>query len=66
MTDNLFNNLQLKNGDKVLVSSDILKFLLKKKEKDIEQEANRIIDNLIEKIGESGTLLLPTYNWDFC
>ena len=66
MTENLFNNLQLKNGDKVLVSSDILRFLLKKKEKDIEQEANKIIDNLIEKIGESGTLLLPTYNWDFC
>ena len=49
-----------------MVSSDILRFLLKKKEKDIEQEANKIIDNLIEKIGESGTLLLPTYNWDFC
>ena len=25
-----------------------------------------IINKILEKIGKNGTLLIPTYNWDFC
>ena len=66
MKKNLFSDISLNLGDCVLVSSSILKYLIKKKEKNLEKEANKVIDDLIEKIGSSGTLLFPTYNWDFC
>ena len=29
-------------------------------------DTNQIIDTIVDKIGKTGTLLLPTYNWDFC
>ena len=72
---NLVNNFNIKNyldlikikkGDKILLSSDILKILIKFREKNNVLDPNTIIDLLIEKIGEDGTLLVPTYNWDFC
>ena len=72
---NLVNNFNIKDyldlikinkGDKILLSSDILKILIKFREKNNVLDPNTIIDFLIEKIGEDGTLLVPTYNWDFC
>ncbi len=61
------HNLNINNGDIVLVTSDIidLMFYYKKKQKRIFNP-NAFIDGLIEKIGENGTLLFPTYNWQFC
>lgn len=64
--DKVVSQLNIQKGDTLLVSSDIKKFMwnsLKRKEKfDIQ----RFIDTLIEAVGEEGTLLFPTYNWDFC
>jgi len=63
---NFFEMVNLNKGDKVLVSSDILKILMLSKKKQSNLNPNKIIDMLIEKIGTEGTLLFPTYNWDFC
>ena len=63
---NFFETLNIDKGDKVLVSSDILRILMLSKKKENNLNPDTIIDMLKEKIGEEGTLLFPTYNWDFC
>jgi len=62
----LLNKLKIKKGDKLLVTSNILKILVKYKKKEINFGPNDLIDGLKKKIGKSGTLFIPTYNWDFC
>lgn len=61
-----FEKININLGDKVLVSSDILGILVSFKKNNKKFDANAIIDSLIKKVGESGTLMFPTYNWDFC
>jgi aminoglycoside 3-N-acetyltransferase len=58
--------LDIKRGDILLVSSDILNLLIKLKYNESIIDPNFIIDNLQEIVGPEGTLLFPTYNWDFC
>lgn len=61
------NYLKIKEGDVVLVSSDIRAIFYKEMENTgLFPDANLFIDSLIEKIGNEGTLLFPTFNWDFC
>lgn len=62
----LIKSLKIKKGDIVFFTSNITSIAfdaaMNKKAFDI----NLIIDLLIEKVGENGTLLFPVYNWDFC
>ena len=56
----------LQRGDKVLLHSDlkyIFKALLKKK---VIFNINNIADSILDFLGPSGTLILPTFNFDFC
>ena len=63
---NVFSEININNGDTVLVSSDILKILLYNKKAKDKISPDNIIDMLKEKIGNNGNLLFPTYNWSFC
>jgi len=63
---NVFSEININNGDTVLVSSDILKILLYNKKVESKISPDNIIDMLKEKIGNTGNLLFPTYNWSFC
>ena len=63
---NYLNSIKIKKGDKILLSSNILRILVNLKKEKNSLDPNTIIDTLIEKIGKEGTLLVPTYNWDFC
>lgn len=57
----------LKKGDIVFLSSDITDlFYLEIENGRGKPSANLFIDKIIQTIGEDGTLILPTYNWDFC
>lgn len=58
--------IPIKNGDVVLFSSDSLRLNVYMKKNNEELDFHKLLDLLIEKIGVNGTLLLPTYNWDFC
>jgi len=64
--ENVFSEININNGDTVLVSSDILKILLYNKKVEGKISPDNIIDMLKEKIGNTGNLLFPTYNWSFC
>ena len=63
---NVFSEININNGDTVLVSSDIVKILLYNKKLKEKISPDNIIDMLKEKIGPTGNLLFPTYNWSFC
>ncbi len=62
--ENLFKNLKISRGDNILVHSNtagIHQFLDDKKEKNLKF----FIDLVLDIIGKKGTLLIPTYNYDF-
>ena len=64
--ESLLNKFQIRKGDKIIITSDILKILIQFKKKKINFDPNNLIDILKKKIGKKGTLLIPTFNWDFC
>ena len=45
---------------------DIKKILIHYKKQKEKLNPNLILDSVLSKIGDDGTLLLPTFNWDFC
>ena len=62
--NNIFSKININEGDTVLVSSDILRILLNKSSNN-QISPDKIIDMLKKKIGKSGNLLFPTFNWGF-
>ena len=63
---NLFNNIEIKKKDFIFLVSDITKLMFYFKKKNINFDINCFLDTILEAIGIDGTLVLPTYNWDFC
>ena len=59
------DNLNITKGDILYVASDITQILLYYKSKKISFNPNEFIDYLYLKVGDEGTLLFPTFNWDF-
>jgi aminoglycoside 3-N-acetyltransferase len=57
------DKLGIQSGDVILVSSNIIRLLGTIKNKDIPEF---FIDLLQKAVGKKGTLLFPTFNWDFC
>ena len=62
----ILNELNIISGDKILVSSNIMNLLILLKKYNEKFDPNKIIDSLIEKVSPDGTLMFPTFNWDFC
>jgi aminoglycoside 3-N-acetyltransferase len=62
----ILHSLGLKKGEILLVSSNIIRLLQTLKRNENISDPNFIIDILKNLIGDDGTLLFPTYNWDFC
>lgn len=57
---------RLEKGDIVYVNSDILELMKATRMNGERFDINRFIDSMIEVVGEEGTILIPTFNWDFC
>ena len=62
----LLNNFDLNKGDTVMMVSDISNILLSYKKDGKIFDVNLFLDLVLEHIGHEGTLLIPTYNYDFC
>jgi aminoglycoside 3-N-acetyltransferase len=66
----ILDDLEIVNGDVLIVASDVvgiaIQVIREKKQVDLNGVLDVIIDNLKNAVGNSGTLLFPTYNWDFC
>lgn len=56
----------IEKGDCVYVVSDMLELAKVYKEQGKRLVLDELIDKLKELVGEEGTLLFPTFNWDFC
>ena len=63
---NLLNNIEIKKNDFIFLVSDITKLMLYFKKKKIIFDINFFLETILDVIGKNGTLVLPTYNWDFC
>lgn len=60
------SKLDINPNGTLLISSDITALAKNAIEHGEFFDPNIFIDSFIEQIGENGTLLFPTYNWDFC
>ena len=56
----------LEKGDCVYVVSDMLDLAKSYREQGQKLEMDAMIETLQGLVGEEGTLLFPTFNWDFC
>ena len=49
-----------------MVSSDVRRLLLTGMSQGDSMDLNVFLEGLMDVIGTEGTILIPTYNWDFC
>ena len=64
--EKVFNSIEIEKNSIILFSSDITSILIYFKKKNIKFDPYLIIQYLKEKIGPKGTLVVPSYNWEFC
>jgi len=64
--DEITKKLPISKGDMVYVISDVLDIAKSCREHKEKFDCEEFIESLKAAVGESGTLLFPTYNWDFC
>lgn len=57
-------SLNIRNGDVILLTSDILKLAMKAKKEEKEFISDSFINSFFEELGVEGTLLIPAYNFD--
>ena len=55
-----------KKGDTILLTCDLLKFLIYFRKKNQIFDLDKFLDIFIDIIGKNGTLILNAFNWDFC
>ena len=67
---NIYNriveNMGIKEGETVLLASDLITIFIYFKKKNLTFDLNIFLDIILQTLGRSGTLLLPTHNWEFC
>ena len=63
---NLAEYLHINRGDNIFVTSDVKQLLYSLVTNEDDTDLNILIDGIINIIGEEGTLVFPTFNWDFC
>jgi aminoglycoside 3-N-acetyltransferase len=62
----IFNRLDVRGGDFLLVHSDIRQLAWEGRLHQDPFDANLFISSMLRKLGEEGTLMFPTFNWEFC
>lgn len=56
----------VQKGDILDIASDLLSVMLRFRERHEKFDANELLDALQDAVGENGTILIRTFNWDFC
>ena len=56
----------LNEGDVVFISSDVTDLFATCLKNGEKFDFNVFIDEILKVVGETGTVIFPTYNWDFC
>jgi len=63
--DELIGSLEIERGDRVWLSSEIVKLVFLCRRTGDEFDASALLDGFKEAVGEEGTLLLPTFCFSF-
>ncbi len=58
--------LGIKKNTNLFISSDTTQLLWKCFENEGTNDLNQLLDSLQGQTGTGGTIVIPTYNWDFC
>ena len=74
MINDFIEKLRIEEGGILLLTENSLTLLMTIKKIDkslssdvsIDEIFNIIISKIIEKLGDTGTLLIQTFDWDFC
>ncbi len=56
----------VKEGDIIDVASDMLSIMVFCRKNKLQFDMNIILNDLINVVGEQGTVMIRTFNWDFC
>lgn len=64
--DIIENIERIEKGDVIYLVSDVTRLAFRALQEKDSYDGNVLLDKLIERIGPEGTLLVPTFNWDFC
>jgi aminoglycoside 3-N-acetyltransferase len=62
----LLKGLNIQKGDIIDVASDMASIIIYARSKKEDFNIDRLIDTLKESVGEEGTVMIRTFNWDFC
>lgn len=62
----ILKNIDIDIGDILDVSSDLFPMILNCRKYKEEFDPNLLIESIIDKIGNEGTIMIRTWNWDFC
>lgn len=63
--EHLENLSWIKKGDFLYVVSDVLELAKVCREEGHKFDANELIDKLQQLVGREGTIVFPTFNWDY-
>lgn len=61
----MINQLPIDKGDTIYLSSSLVKIMWLCKKRSEEFDGNKFLDKVQEAVGNEGTILIPTYNFDF-
>ena len=62
----LLKKIGLKKNDTIYLASNILPLMIQYNNNNKKIIPHQIINDILDIIGKNGTLLLPTFNWDYC
>lgn len=64
--EQLLNCFNISNGDIVDVASDMFSIYMNAHENNEDFDFDSLLNSLIRKVGNDGTLMIRTFSWDFC
>lgn len=63
--EKIVSQFNLQKGDRIWLSSELIKLVLLLKKKQIKFDGNELINAFQNSVGKEGTILIPTFSFDF-
>lgn len=63
--ESIVEQFNIKKGDRIWLSSDIISFAMEFRRNKQKLDQNELLDAFIDAVGPEGTILIPTFNFDF-
>ena len=61
----LVDQLNVKKGDRIWLSSELIKLVLQFKKAGIKFDGNELINAFQNQVGSEGTIIIPVFTFDF-